>query len=121
MFAKHAVRSRPVPVLLSRNGKGKGHSVPINVNWGQPGDELLDVPMDSLDPSYDSSEELFERAFTTHKKSATTLEVDWADLVKEAQSTITDHKCEDHSPVLRSRSDSDGNWSENDTFFFEVL
>ena len=65
--------------------KEKGNSVPYGVNWGHPGDELLDVPIDEFDPSYDSSEEIFEKAYAAHKKSSITIEVDWADLVKEAE------------------------------------
>ena len=39
--------------------KGKAISNLHSPNWGQPGDELLEAPMDHFDPSYDSTEERF--------------------------------------------------------------
>jgi hypothetical protein len=39
------------------------------VNWGQPGDELLDTVVDEHDPAYDSADELFETAFGSKSRN----------------------------------------------------
>ena len=75
--------------------------------------------IDFLDPSYDSSEESVELAFAAHKKGFNTVEVEWSDIVKEAQAYMED-KGGTYSPRLRA--DSESHWIENDsnTFSFEV-
>ena len=105
--------------------RGKAHSVPLVVNWGHPGDELFEAPLDELDPSYDSAEENFEKAYAAHKKNVQKIEVevDWADLVNEAHSSNESTPNQAHTPFSAS-SDLFPDFSENtfevDSFFLEV-
>jgi hypothetical protein len=86
----------------------------------------MEAPLDELDPSYDSAEENFEKAFAAHKKSVQKIEVevDWADLVNEAQNSNESTPTQDHTPFSPS-SDLFPDFSENifevDSFFLEVL
>ena len=94
--------------------KVKSNFVPYCVNWGRPGDELLDVPIDSRDPSYDSAEENFEKVYFAHKSSSQTVEVDWAVFVKEAEFA------DDRNKSTNLLLSSDNDHGDSDSFFFEV-
>jgi len=44
-------------------------------NWGRPGDEMNEVPLDEHDPAYDSADELFDKAFGGKHRNT---QFDWA-------------------------------------------
>ena len=56
--------------VMKRGGAGK-------VNWGRPGDELVDTFLDEHDPAYDSADELFETAFGSRSRNT---QYDWSGL-----------------------------------------
>ena len=97
-----------------RQGSGKA-------NWGRPGDELLDVPIDHMDPSYDSAEELMERAFGKYAKCSN---FDWAafaDLSDEDHMAMNEIEDEIRHEWLEKHSAEQAEIEdEGEAFFFEV-